>query len=232
LAALSVVEKGVLVIEIVLAGAILTGLAARRGHRSSISFDVYLLSIVVFEFLLLFWPGRFYNWDYWFAQETIQSLLKVSIVIELSIRVFAGLPRARVTVAIGLGLIAAGTLLSIADVDATGIQALAVTIMPRIFYGTAIMFGLILTLALSYRVALEDVHKAILMGFTPYLLTFTVGIQLLEAAGRDLRIPVQYVNTLAFFGLLGYWLRAAWRQATPAQDLSVGPEGRLPAAGG
>jgi hypothetical protein len=208
LGALSVVEQGVLVTEILLAGAILAGLAARRVHRSSISFDVYLLSIVVFEFLLLFWPGRFYNWDYWFAQETIQSILKVAIVIELSVRLFSDLSRARVIVAVGLAVITAGTVLSIAGVEATDAQARAIEIMPRIYYGTAIMFGLILTLALYHRLPLGDVHRAILMGFTPYLLTFTVGIQLLEALGRDLRGPVQYVNTVAFVGLLAYWLRS------------------------
>lgn len=209
---MSPVEQAVLGLEIVLATAILAGLGARRGHRSSISFDIYLLSIVVFELLLLAWPSRFYNWDYWFTKETIQSLLKVAIVVELSVRIFWALPRARTTVAVGLALITAGTMLAIAGVEATETELRAVTVMPRIFYGTAIMFGLILTLALSYRVSLSELHKAILMGFTPYLLTFTVGIQLLEAVGGGVRIPVQYVNTIAFFCLLTYWLRAAWKR--------------------
>jgi hypothetical protein len=208
----SAFEKGVLFLEIVLAIAILAGLAARRGHRSSISFDVYLLSIVGFELLLLAWPSRFYNWDYWFVKETTQSLLKVAIVVELSVRIFWELPRARTTVALGLALITAGTLLAIAGVEATEAESRAVTVMPRIFYGTAIMFGLILTLALSYRVSLSELHRAILLGFTPYLLTFTVFIQLLEAVGSELRVPVQYLNTIAFFWLLTYWLRAAWRR--------------------
>jgi hypothetical protein len=205
-------EKGVLSLEIILAAAILVGLAMRGRYRSSISFDIYLLSIVVFELLLLVWPGRFFTWDYWFTKETVQSFLKVAVTVELSVRLFWRLPRARATAALGLVLITAGTLLSVVDVDSADAELRAQSMMPRIFYGTAIMFGLILTLALWYRVSLNELHKAILMGFTPYLLASTVGVQLLDAFGGGVRVSMNYLNNLAFFGLLGYWVRVAWKQ--------------------
>ena len=102
--------------------------------------------------------------------------------------------------------------------------------MWRINYGTADMFGLILTLALWHRLPLSGLHKAILLGFTPYLLAFTVGVQLLEALGGGVRVPMNYLNNIAFFFLLGYWLRAAWKPSS-AETSADAPGGSPGAAG-
>jgi hypothetical protein len=209
-------EKGTLGLEIFLATLVLTGLAVRGKYRSAISFDAYLFSILSFEFLLLVWPARFFNWNFWLAKEAIQSLLKVAITMELALRIFRNLPRVRVTAWMGLILILVGTWLSLTGVDEADAELQAAAIMPKVFYATAIMFGLVLTLALWYQVPLTDLQRAILVGFTPYLLSFTVGLQLVSLLGHHARIPVNYVNSIAFFYLLSYWARVAWKDPAVA----------------
>jgi hypothetical protein len=213
------VEKTILVLEVCFAAAILAGLGVRRRLYSAVFFDLYLATILVFDLLLLLWPERYFTWDFWLFKEIVQSSSKVLLSIELMARLFWRLPRARWAASIGLVGILAGTVIAVLGVSGGDAEDLSKAMMPRIFYGTAIMFALVLTLALSYGTSLIPVHKAILLGFTPYLLTFTVLVQLLEL-GTGVRLPMSYANNLAFFGLLAYWTRAVWQSG---EDLEIQP---------
>jgi hypothetical protein len=59
-------------------------------------------------------------------------------------------------------------------------------------------------------------HKAILTGFVPYLLVFTIGLNAIDSYGwsDSVRKTVNYVHTSAYILLLAYWARAAWAPLT------------------
>jgi hypothetical protein len=70
---------------------------------------------------------------------------------------------------------------------------------------------------LWYRLPVDPLHKAILIGFVPYLLVFTVAMNALSAYGWDLREYAGYAQTIAYVVLVAYWARAAWRQPAQAE---------------
>ena len=85
-------------------------------------------------------------------------------------------------------------------------------------------------LVLWYRLPLAPLPRAILMGYAPYLLVFTIGMSLLFHAGSpNIRVLVGYVDPLAFFVLVNYWLRVAWRTAPESAPLP--PPGPSPTVG-
>ena len=68
---------------------------------------------------------------------------------------------------------------------------------------------------------MHPLHQAVLRGFVPYLLTFTVALSLLETYGPNIRVLASYGNAVAYVLLLVYWNVVAWRKA---DDPQVPPE--------
>lgn len=210
-------EKAIVATEIGLAAVILVGLLVRGHWRSCYSFALYLSSFVVFEGVILAWPERFFRLDFWLAKEAIEGLLKLAMAFEIAARLFERLPTARVTFALaflaGLLTIAA----SVAPTVGADVATVTSVGLPRLLYGTALIFAALLGVCLWYHVPLYSIHKAVLVGFVPYLVTFTVVLQFLETFGWNLRRgPANYLNTVAFISLLAFWARAAWRRFSPS----------------
>lgn len=210
-------EKAIVATEIGLAAAILVGLLIRGHWRSCYSFALYLASFVVFEGAILAWPGRFFHLDFWLAKEAVEGLLKLSVAFEIAARVFERLPAARSTVA--LAFLASLLAISIAVAPTVGadVTTMAKFGLPRLLYGTALIFAGLLGACFWYHVPLYPIHKAVLVGFVPYLVAFTVVLQLLQTLGWEIRGPANYLNTVAFVSLLAFWTRAAWRRYSPAE---------------
>jgi len=209
-------EKAVVAAEIGLAAAILAGLIVRGHWRSCYSFALYLASFAVFEGAILAWPSRFFHLDFWLAKEAVEGFLKLSVAFEIAARVFERLPAARSTFA--LAFLASLLAISAAVAPAVGAdaQTMARVGLPRLLYGTALIFAGLLGSCFWYHVPLYPIHKAVLVGFVPYLVAFTVVLQLLETLGWEVRGPANYLNTVAFVSLLAFWTSAAWRHYRPS----------------
>jgi hypothetical protein len=209
-------EKAIIAIEIGLAAAVLAALLVKGHWRSCYTFVLYLASFVIFEGATLAWPGRFFRLDFWLVKEATEALLKLAVAFEIAVRVFERLPTARVTFALAFltGLVA----IAIAMAPTVGADAATVARvgLPRLLYGTALIFVGLLGVCLWYHVPLYPIHKVVLVGFVPYLVAFTVVLQALQTFGWDVRVPANYLNTVAFISLLAFWTRAAWRRFSPS----------------
>ena len=64
-------------------------------------------------------------------------------------------------------------------------------------------------------------HKAILLGFVPYLLVFTILLRMLRHYGWDILPFVQSAEPAAYLLLMGWWAWAAWE---PEGVPDVSPE--------
>ena len=116
------------------------------------------------------------------------------------------------------------TAMSLATPDATYTRLHAEAI-PRLASAAVWMLTALAGLVLWYRSPLAPLPRAILMGYAPYLLIFTIGMSLLFDAGlQHLRPWVGWVNTAAFLVLITYWCGVAWRTA-PEAALSYVPDG-------
>ncbi len=201
----------------------LTGLVVRGKLRRSILFATYLSAVLFASAMIGLWPSRFYSWDFWVVKEAVLTLLKFGIALELAARIFRVLPGAlattKVVFLLVLGLTAAAALM--APVPATHAGDIARQLMPRIIYGTAWLFAGLLTVVLWYQIPLDRLHKAMLTGFVPYLVVFTVAVDLLDVLGWDVSSAMGYANNVAYLLLVAFWALVIW---TPEEPLTGRPE--------
>jgi hypothetical protein len=206
------------VLGLILLSACLAGLFVRRRQGLCVSFTVYLGAVLLSDTLVLLWPERFHFWSFWVLKESVHNLLKFGIALELTLRTFRAFPAARKTAAgLVLGVLAL-TWVSVGPPGpwkATRAEEMALNLQPYVLAGTLWLFIAISMLILWYRLPVAPLHKALLLGFVPYLLIFTVAMNLLKAYGGDVRVLAGYVKNVAYLALIAYWTRVAWRPAPP-----------------
>ena len=227
-------EMFVTAAAVILAGTSLTGLIVRRRVGVCWSFAVYLAVVAAADLLMLLWPARFWQLPFYVGKEFLIDVLRFVLALELTWRTFRAFPSARATargvllvvLLATLALVFAGT----GDLEpvegAPALGPLISRVQPRVMNGAIWLLTGIAGLILWYRLPVHPLHKAILVGYVPYLLVFTVSLNVLESHGWHIREQVNYVHTSAFLVVLGYWVVAAWRRAeTPVHPRGV--ESRL-----
>jgi hypothetical protein len=80
----------------------------------------------------------------------------------------------------------------------------------RLNNGAALVLAAVWALVLWYRIPLHWLHRAILRGLVPYLLVFTVVLQVLQSAGWDFRDQASHAAGLFYVALLSYWTWVVW----------------------
>lgn len=176
--------------------------------------------MIIPAFLFALWPGRFYTWENYLLKEIVHNLLKFAIALELAYRTFHAFPgalrTARGVFLVLLLLIAAVTLT--APLPARNPDDIDIEWHARMLNGTIWIFTAIAAMILWYRLPVHPLHKAILVGFVPYLLVFSVGMRALVEMGEGARW-LQRSHTIAYLLVLLYWNIAAWSRA-PATAVS------------
>jgi hypothetical protein len=214
-------ERLILGLDIILLSACLAGLFVRRRQGLCVSFTLYLGAVLLSDTLVLLWT-KFYSWDFWLLKETVHSLLKFAIALELTLRTFRAFPAARRTAAgLLLGVLLL-TWLSVAFAPAAPTKVpgppdfakeLAWKIQPYVLAGTVWLFIAISVLILWYRLPVVPLHKALLLGFVPWLLIFNVAMNLLSGGKGGI---ANYVKNPVYLALIAYWTLVAWRRGPPS----------------
>jgi hypothetical protein len=198
----------------------LAGIIARRRWGFCWSFTTYLAVILICNSLVSFWPETFYQPWFYLARTGLYDGLKVAIALELAYRTFQAFPGARATVrrVLILLLIATSSVLMAVPWDLSYGAAL-LEWQPRVLTATIWMLNALAVVVVWYRVPIHMFHKAILLGFVPYLLVFTILLRLLRHYGWDVLYIVQSAEPAAYMLLMGWWAWAAWEPET-ASDVS------------
>jgi hypothetical protein len=198
----------------------LAGILARRRWSSCWSFTTYLAVVLLGNSLVSFWPERFYTPWFYIARTGMYDALKVGITLELASRTFQAFPGARATVrrVLFLLLIASSAFLMAAPLDGT-YKGTLLEWQPRMLTANIWLLNALAVVVIWYRVPIHAYHKAILMGFVPYLLVFTILLRLLNHYGWDILPIVQAAEPAAYLLLMGWWAWAAW-EPEGAQDVS------------
>lgn len=212
-------ELGVAILSQILVLATLVGLSV-RGHLATCKvFGLYLLVVLVADTAmlvdaLLLKSEIFYSRLFWVSKEILLNGLKLALILELATRVFGHFPGARATARFLLYLVIGLTLVSVA-VASGGLslvfESLAGELQPRIVTGTTWLFAVIAALVLWYRLPLETMPKAILMGFVPYLIFNYLVLELWTANKWPAHGWMASLSAWAWTLLLAYWARSAWQ---------------------
>jgi len=207
-------DQALIVGQVVVVALILAGLVIRHRTRSSTVFPAYLLALLAADVILLQWPERVYSLRGWICVEALMAALRIALAVELGARIFRPFPRARAT-ALTVGVVT-GAVVALSIGSAAGrvvdLRDVADTLMPRVLYGIMTLYAAILALQVYHLIPLDPLHKAILIGLTPYLLVFTGAVTSLELIGWHARAAANHLNGVAFALVLLYWAVVAWRR--------------------
>jgi hypothetical protein len=207
----------------------LIGLLVRRHFPSCRVFGVYLAAVLVTDLAMLadavLWKDSavFYTRAFYYNKEILLNALKFGVVLELAYRVFGAFPGARATAQFLLVLLLGLTFASV--VSASGWfplapESLAGVLQPRIVTGTTWLFAIIAALILWYRLPVETMQKAILIGFVPFLIFSYLVLELQKANNWPQQGWVANAESWVYLLLLAYWARTAWqpfREIIPAR---------------
>jgi hypothetical protein len=190
--------------------ATLAGLFAKRRLQQCLSFGVYAGVLVGCEMLVLLFPERFYKATFWMAKQTVYDVLKVAVALELAYRVVRAFPGATRTARLSvLALLAISTAVIVGGPSAGGYVTVAEW-QPRIVFGVVSLFTLTALVVLWYNLPVLSWHRALLMGFSAYLLVFTVVLNVLRTRGWGVVSWLSLLDGVAFLGLSIWWAVMAW----------------------
>jgi hypothetical protein len=229
-------QNGVAAAAVLLIACALIGLTVRRRVGVCWSFPAYLSVIALSDLLMLLWPEPF--WRLWFftGKEFVITVLRFAMALELTYRTFRAFPSARATARGVLLLVLLATLVIVffgtgnlePPEGAPALGPLMTRVQPRVLSGSIWLLTAVAGLILWYRLPVHPLHKAILVGLVPYLLIFSVSLNLIESQGWETAASASYLNTLAFLLVLLYWTYAAWRpDEVPVQARPSASEGTL-----
>jgi hypothetical protein len=206
----------------VLALLTVVGVLYRRRAHLCWTFVVYMLTGVVCNTLVSFWPDQFYRRWFWILQQGLFDALKMGVAVELCFRTFQAFPRASATARRVLLVLLLATGAALVGMPLRSVDDMVLLEWhPRVLTGTIWLMNGLALLITYYRVPVHAYHKAILLGFVPYLLTFATVVSLFKRYGWLGPIH-EWAEPSAYVVLLGFWAWASWRpDAQPEASPSV-----------
>jgi hypothetical protein len=192
--------------------AILAGLFARRRAHLCWSFVAYLVTALVCNSLMSFWPDQFYRlWFYSLTQDLLNAM-KLAVAAELTYRTFRAFPGAAARVRVLLAPVFFVPVLFVNKVPAgASYQDIVQLYQPQLMTGVIWIITAITLLIAWYRVPVHAMHRAILIGLAAYLLIFTTLLNVLRDFGfENLRSFIGTADGYAYIVLLCWWAYAAW----------------------
>ena len=205
-------QRVVALLAVVLIGVVLGGLFLRRRAASCWSFVAYLVAVGTSDLLIATSPHRFWRYDFWIFKESVHNLLKLATALELMIRVFQPFPTAYAAVRRGMFLAVAGLamLISARLDEGTGYIDVVGRLNPLVYDVTVWILVGLGAYCLWYHLPLDSLHKAILIGWVPYLLVYSVMQRSLAAFGWERGYLFNRTSPFAYLLLLTYWAYVAW----------------------
>lgn len=191
----------------------LAGILVRRRAHLCWSFVAYLVTVLVYNSLVTFWPEYFFKQWVSILGLGLFDALGMGIAVELGYRTFQAFPRAQATARRLLFIVLFATSVALIGIPiASTYGQVLYDWQPRVLTGTIWVMNGLAVLITWYRVPVHAYHKAILLGFVPYLLVFTTLLSLMKQWGSGFLPYVQALEPLAFMLLMGFWAWSSWRE--------------------
>ncbi|HET8648057.1 MAG TPA: hypothetical protein VFO85_21350 [Vicinamibacteria bacterium] len=199
--------------------ATLAGLVVRRRLHLCLAFVIYALVVLGCETAIALWPERFYTADFWMVKQALYDATKVAIALELAYRVVRAFPGAMRTARISaLALLAGSTAIIVAGPWGAGYRLMAEW-QPRMVFGVVSLFTLTALVVLWYNLPVQGWHRALLMGFSAYLLVFTVVLNVLRTRGWQTLEWLGLLDGVAYLALTIWWAFASWAPDTVGVEI-------------
>lgn len=189
----------------------LCGLVFRDEARRHWTLTAYLLTVFTCGSLVLSNPETFFRHHFFVLKESLYSITRVAVAVQLAYVVFAEFPGARRSsrLALLIGLVLSTLYIGLSPAAHSRerypewhAQVLAATIW--LMAGTAVLVQ-------WYVLPVEPLHRVVLLGFSLYLLTFTTTVNALSHFGVRSYPGLGLVDGLAYLGMILWWGVTVWR---------------------
>lgn len=188
----------------------LAGLSSRRRLGLCWSFVAYAAAVLVCGNLVALNPERFYTPEFWRLKQALYDATKVAVALELAWRMVRAFPGAkRASRPWVVALLALCTLLAM-TAPAGGYATMAQW-QPRIVLGVVWLLGLTAVVAIYYSLPIRAWHRALLLGFSGYLMAFAVILQGLHLDGWSASAFMGRLDGTAYMVLTWFLAWSAWR---------------------
>lgn len=194
------------------------GLVMTGRWRMAHSLMVYCWLIFVLGTLHLIEPSL-NTWGYWTLRQTAYTAAKLSLAVELVLRVCQPFPGARGAGRkwAALALLGIGAMLLLQPWQSDPIVGLLGEIHARATIGQLWLFVGLILLVRHYRLPVHPFHMGLLTGFAVYLSSLSVMLRLFSVVGWDAYDIGNIVNPHAYV-LFSCWLAwIAWRRDGEAE---------------
>ncbi len=206
------VHRALILLGFVLLVAVAAGLFRQGKARQCLMFTTYVCAATLFTFLIWAFPDR-YTPEAFMVKQGIYDSLLFGMSLELSMRTFAafaGIARyARFALA---SAVAASTLVIFLATPANAAYPTIVTFQPGITTGGVWCLTFVALLIVWYQIPVPAFTRAMILGYVPYLLVFTVYSDLVGRLGWGAIRHLNILNAVAFDAVAAYWAYAAWRR--------------------
>lgn len=194
----------------------LVGVFARGRARLCWAFPAYVLTALVTNCLVSFWPASFHTPSAWVVIQASFDFLKMLLVLELAWRAFAVFPGALRSARIALSALLAGTTTLIVLFTPPESYNTMWNYQSSVETGTLWLLTATALLVVWYQIPVHDWQRAIMLGLAPYLLVFVLSLDMLRRHGWAAAGPAGLLDQLAYLALTSFWAWAAWRRDSAA----------------
>jgi hypothetical protein len=198
---------------------VLAGVIRRQRYREWVFFPIFVFSVAAWGTLVAFWHERFHVEEAWMWKEGLHHVFRLAMALELAVRTFRAFPGAMATLKRVLFVVLVITIAIVLSAAPAVFkyESFIGQFQPRILNAAVWLFTGIAALILWYRLPVSRFKKAIVLSYVPYLLVFTVYMNLLGDIGWKKSEFYGHLHQIVYLALLSYWAYAAWRRDPPPQ---------------
>jgi len=180
--------------------------------RHCVCFSVYVAVVVLANVLIQLFPD-YYTPEAYMVKQGIYDSLLFGMSLELSIRTFSAFvgigKRVRLALAVA---VAVSTVAIFLATPASKDYESFIRFQPGILTAGIWCLSFVGLLIVWYQIPVPRFTRAILLGFVPYLLVFTVYTDLITRLGWGAIRHLNVLNAAAFDAVAAYWAYTAWRE--------------------
>jgi hypothetical protein len=193
--------------------ALLVAVLIRRAKAGQcILFSAYVAAAALFTTLVLLFPEH-YSPEAFMIKQGIYDSLLFGMSLELAIRTFSAFSGIAAFVRLLLGTaVAVSTGVILAMTPPNGDYTSFVRFEPAIITAVTWCLAFVGLLIVWYQIPVPSFTRAIILGFVPYLMVFTVYTDLITRLGWGVIQQLNLLNAVAYDALAGYWVYVAWRK--------------------
>lgn len=205
---------------------ILAGLISRQRLSRCLGFTAYIASVLLHTVMVLTFPDTFGQFVIWRYAQIVYASLRHVMALELALHTFRAFPVARRLARSFLWVMSVLALATpfMFGSDLTSLTTMLLDVVPRMNLAAVGLFTGLGVLILWYRLPLDPMHKAVIMGIVPYLAIYSVLLRAARDLGSKYFGIMDYTNQFAWIIVTVFWAWVAWQpRRQPASARPVAP---------